>query len=107
MAENDRPSPLQQLEARLREARAREQRDSGAAPASGQGPASGQSGWGVAFRIGTELVAGVAVGGGIGWALDRALDSRPWMMLVFFVLGSAAGMLTAYRSLQRMGGPPK
>ena len=31
------------------------------------------------------LVAGVAVGGGIGYALDRWLDTGPWLLIVFFV----------------------
>lgn len=104
MSEDDRPSSLKQLDAQLREARERERRsDPAERPAGGDDPAA-QSGWGVAFRIGTELVAGVAVGVGIGWGLDLWLGTKPWLMVVFFLLGSAAGMLNVYRGLQRMAG---
>ncbi len=47
---------------------------------------------GYALRLGVELVAGVAVGGFIGWALDRWLGSAPFLMVVFLVLGAAAGI---------------
>ena len=47
---------------------------------------------GVAFRIGTELVAAVAVGVAIGWGLDWVFGTRPVFILIMFVLGAAAGM---------------
>jgi len=62
------------------------------------------TGLGIAFRIGTELVAGVVMGTGIGYFLDRWLDTGPWLMVVFFFLGSAAGVLSVYRATSRMGG---
>lgn len=46
---------------------------------------------GKASVVGLHMVSGVAVGGGIGWALDKALDTGPWLLLIFFVLGVAAG----------------
>lgn len=48
-----------------------------------------------------ELVVGVAVGGGVGWALDNALGTKPWLLIVFFFLGFAGGMLNLVRSAQR------
>ena len=101
MTEGDRPSSLQKLDAELRKARERER--------SGDGPderaardGRPTSGLGLAFRIGTELVAGIAVGLGIGWALDRWLGTGPWLMVVFFFLGSAAGILNVWRTMERM-----
>jgi len=53
--------------------------------------------------IGTELVAAVAVGVGLGYVLDLWLGTKPWLMMVFFFLGSAAGMLNVYRATSYLG----
>ena len=58
---------------------------------------------GVAARAGVELVAGVAVGAGMGYGLDVWLGSSPWMLIVCFILGSAAGMMNVYRAVNGMG----
>ncbi|HAD26704.1 MAG TPA: phosphoribosylaminoimidazolecarboxamide formyltransferase, partial [Alphaproteobacteria bacterium] len=49
------------------------------------------SAMGVAIRLSTDLVAAVAVGGFLGWLLDRWLGTSPWLLLLFFFLGVAAG----------------
>jgi ATP synthase protein I len=61
------------------------------------------TGFGLAMRIGTELVAAIAVGVGLGYVLDMWLGTKPWLMVVFFFLGSAAGMLNVYRATAYMG----
>lgn len=66
--------------------------------AKARGAGAGASGIGMAFRLSTEFVAGIVVGGGIGWALDRALGSSPWFLLIFFFLGFAAGLLNMMRA---------
>lgn len=48
-------------------------------------------------RIATEIVAGVAVGGFIGWLLDTWLGTSPIFMIVLFFLGAGAGMLNIWR----------
>jgi ATP synthase protein I len=50
------------------------------------------------LRLSSELVAGVVVGGVIGWALDYWLGISPWGMIVFLLLGFAAGVLNVMRS---------
>ena len=50
------------------------------------------------FRLSTELVAGVLVGAFIGWALDKWLGISPWGMIVFLLLGFAAGVLNVMRA---------
>jgi ATP synthase protein I len=50
------------------------------------------------FRLSTELVAGVLVGAAIGWLLDRWLGISPWGLIVFFLLGFAAGILNVMRA---------
>jgi ATP synthase protein I len=50
------------------------------------------------FRLSTELVAGVLVGAGLGWLLDRWLGISPWGLIVFLMLGFAAGVLNVMRA---------
>jgi ATP synthase protein I len=57
---------------------------------------------GFAFRLATELVAGVFVGGAIGWFLDKWLGTAPILLIVFLLLGIAAGLLNSVRAAQRM-----
>ena len=57
---------------------------------------------GSAFKLGTELVAAVAVGTIIGFILDTLFDSKPWLIIIFFFLGAAAGMLNVIRAANRM-----
>ena len=57
---------------------------------------------GMAFRLGAEMVVGVAIGGVIGWALDSWLGTAPAFLIMFLLLGSGAGILNAVRSARRM-----
>ena len=57
---------------------------------------------GSAFKLGTELVAAVAVGTIIGFILDTLFDTKPWLIIIFFFLGAAAGMLNVIREANRM-----
>lgn len=60
------------------------------------------SAMGQAFKIAIELVVGVLFGGLVGWALDRYFGSRPWLLVLFLVLGFAAGMMNVVRTARRM-----
>ena len=57
---------------------------------------------GNAFKLGTELVAAVAVGTIIGFILDTWFDTKPWLIIIFFFLGAAAGLLNVIRTANRM-----
>ncbi|MDC0524878.1 AtpZ/AtpI family protein [Pelagibacteraceae bacterium] len=57
---------------------------------------------GSAFKLGTELVAAVAVGTIIGFILDNWFDTKPWLIVIFFFLGAAAGILNVIRTANRM-----
>ena len=57
---------------------------------------------GNAFKLGTELVAAVVVGTIIGFILDSWFDTKPWLIIIFFFLGAAAGMLNVIRAANRM-----
>ena len=57
---------------------------------------------GSAFKLGTELVAAVVVGTIIGFILDTLFGTKPWLIIIFFFLGAAAGMLNVIRAANRM-----
>lgn len=61
------------------------------------------SGLGMAFRVGTELVAGVAVGAAIGYGLDQWLGTTPWLLILFFFLGAGGGMMNVFRAATGQG----
>ena len=57
---------------------------------------------GQAFKLSTELVAAVLVGTIIGFILDNWFDTKPWLLIIFFFLGAAAGILNVIRAANRM-----
>ncbi len=54
------------------------------------------------FRIGVELVSAIAVGTIIGIFVDKYLGSKPFGLIIFFILGSMAGFLNIYRVMRRI-----
>jgi ATP synthase protein I len=52
----------------------------------------------LAWRMVTELVTGVLLGAGIGWGLDSLAGTLPLFLIVFAMLGFAAGVRTMMRS---------
>jgi ATP synthase protein I len=99
MAQDERPPSFQDFDARLARAK-------GSPGTEGEGgpEAPEPVRWGSGLQVGIELLAGVGGGAAIGWALDRWLGTAPFLFLVFFFLGAAAGMLNAYRHLRRYMG---
>ncbi|WP_349359677.1 AtpZ/AtpI family protein [Stappia sp.] len=75
------------------EDRAPKVEDPRAAASSGAG-----HGFAQAMKLSTEFVAGVVVGAGIGWLIDRGLGTSPWGLIVFLLLGFCAGVLNVLRS---------
>ena len=58
--------------------------------------------FGQATKIAVELVVGIAVGLFIGRLLDGFLGTAPWLMIVFLVLGFAAGLTNIVRTARQM-----
>jgi len=56
----------------------------------------------LAWRMVIELVAGMAIGFGIGFGLDAVFGTRPWLMVVFVILGFIAGVKTMIRSAEEV-----
>ena len=99
MADEDRPADLAKLDARLKKAQeAARARDPEARP----GRMGNSFGLGMGMRVGTEMVAALAVGGGIGWFLDRWLGTGPVLLLVFLLFGLAAGVKGAYSAARQV-----
>jgi ATP synthase protein I len=94
--ESGHPGPLEDLDARLRAARGEVKTEEGPEPRNGAGIGPGM---GMGVRVGVELISGIAVGGLIGYGLDRWLGTKPWLLLVFFFLGAAASVLNIYRAV--------
>ena len=83
------------LDGKLDKVRAERQAGRDQTGASGRGMAQG-------MRMAAELVSAIIVGGLIGYALDWWLGTKPWLFLLFFVLGFAAGVLNVLRAYERM-----
>lgn len=94
MADRDTLPSLSALDAKIRKARAEKEEP----PA----PPPQPSGLGLAMRMGIEFVCSVAVGATTGYWLDRWLETSPWLFLVCFALGTAAGFKTLITITQRI-----
>ena len=98
--QDDNTSKLDQLDARLKEAQASLQTPRGLKVKT-DGPPNG---WGLALRCGSDLLSGLVVGVAIGYALDTyVFDTKPWLMVLFFFLGAAAGIMNVFRTVNGLG----
>ena len=69
---------------------------------SNQDKLSKKSGLSFGFRIGVEIVAAIIVGTVIGIFVDKYLGTKPFGLIIFFILGSLAGFLNVYRVMRRI-----
>jgi ATP synthase protein I len=95
MTEGNSPSPESDFDARLRRLKEQVREERGDDGPRDGGPRSA-GGW--AMKLSVELAAGLLVGGGIGWFLDYLMGTGPLMLILFFILGGAAGIWTVYKS---------
>ena len=96
-----RPTDEAALSARLRRLGERLERiGTGRAKDTDEAPRqrADSSGFGRGFRLSTEFVGGVLIGALVGWLLDRWLHISPWGLIVFLLLGFAAGVLNVMRA---------
>ena len=52
---------------------------------------------GIGLRVGVELVSALVVAVAIGWWLDGWLHTRPFLLILFVLLGGAAGIANIWR----------
>lgn len=97
------PSPsresksLEDIERRLSDALAREDATPSRRPVG-----KGGAGLELGMRLAVDLAGGTAIGVGIGWGLDHWLGTKPWMIIVFSILGWVAGVMNVYRTVRGM-----
>ncbi|MEL6920075.1 MAG: AtpZ/AtpI family protein [Pseudomonadota bacterium] len=51
-----------------------------------------------AFKLSSEFIAGVVAGAGLGYLIDTFAGTTPWGMIIFLLMGFAAGVLNVLRS---------
>ena len=56
------------------------------------------TGMGRAFRLASEFVAAIVVGGALGFGVDWLFKTQPWGIVIFMLLGFAAGVLNIIRA---------
>ena len=61
-----------------------------------------KSSFGKTFQLSTELVSAVLVATIIGFILDNWFDTKPWLIIIFFFIGVAAGIINVIRSAKKM-----
>ena len=98
----DPSQPPEAFANRLRDLRKQVDGDNGKDVADKPGAAVPGSAMGLAFRVGLELATGLVVGGGLGWLLDRWWHTSPAMLILFFFLGAAAGMVNVFRTAREL-----
>ena len=57
---------------------------------------------GFGFKISTEIIAALVVGVGIGLIVDNYFNTKPFGLIIFFILGAFAGFLNVYRVMRRI-----
>lgn len=56
----------------------------------------------MAWRMVIEMVSGLGIGFGIGYGLDVTFGTKPWLMMLFTILGLIAGVRVMLRTAQEM-----
>ncbi len=64
----------------------------------GRQKSSGAAGYGQALRMSSEFAAAVLVGAILGWGMDVLAGTSPFGLIVFLLLGFAAGVLNVIRA---------
>ena len=61
-----------------------------------------KTGAGFGFKISTEIIAALIVGVCIGLLVDNYFNTKPFGLIIFFILGALAGFLNVYRVMRRI-----
>ena len=58
-----------------------------------------------AIRLAAGFIGAILLGGGFGWLFDTWLGTTPFGLIVFLLLGFAAGVLNVLREAGRVKAP--
>lgn len=75
---------------------------------AGSGPEAGgtqTAGYGQAFKLSSEFIAGIVTGGLLGYLIDHFAGTSPWGLIIFILLGFCAGILNVLRSAGQIAKP--
>lgn len=92
--DEDLEARRKKLQAELNEVR----REAGLEKAQERKAEASRKGYAEAMKLSSEFIAAIAVGGVLGWVLDRYAGTSPWGMIVLLLLGFCAGVLNVLRS---------
>jgi ATP synthase protein I len=101
MAERNEPDELEQRRRKLEDALAARSASSKADEGNAK-QNNDSGGFGNAFKLSGEFIGGVVVGVGLGWFFDRLFGTSPWGLIIFLLLGFAAGVLNVLRAAGRV-----
>ncbi|MBT0959295.1 AtpZ/AtpI family protein [Alphaproteobacteria bacterium KMM 3653] len=94
MADRDENTRLEELDARIQALKPKVEE----APVNDDHYSQAQLGW----RMVIELVAGLAIGFGIGYGLDSLFGTLPIFLVLFTMLGLAAGVNVMLRTAKEL-----
>ena len=94
MSETDPKERLAELEARIAAAKAAD----ADTPHQEEHYSQAQQAW----RMVIEMVSGLGIGFGIGYGLDAVFGTQPWLMVLFTLLGFAAGVNVMIRTAKEL-----
>jgi len=57
--------------------------------------------WAALSSLGLTLPSSIAVGLFFGYMLDKWLGTKPWLLLVFTVLGVVSGLMSLIRGIRK------
>lgn len=94
---SDVKNRLDALEGKLKERRPEPSK-------TGDEPPKG--GHALAFRVSSDFIAAIFVGGVLGWGIDHFAGTTPWGLVILLLLGFAAGVLNVMRTLGMVAPAP-
>ncbi|MFK8034808.1 MAG: AtpZ/AtpI family protein [Hyphomicrobiales bacterium] len=87
------------LDNRLEKLKSRLDREDSKIQKQAEKPNSGNMELAQGLKLGAEFVSGILVGAGLGYIIDGWLDSSPFGLIIFLLLGFAAGVMNVLRSI--------
>ena len=55
----------------------------------------------IAVNISIELITGIALGVFFGLIIDNYLQTKPLMLIIFFIIGTLVGFYNMYKTLKK------